>query len=162
MTERQRPYRKHTVRTPGKKEVSKPRSPQEILEEKREALRIAQEDYERECVRKHGKPSVCEELGGFLATAAKGVGYGLGKLGYAAQEMGRMTEEDLYRHSPAGQRDRALMRMLQNKNPSIKSSGTHSRARKPQYVVILNKDGSVKEVIDKNLVQDNSRKRRRY
>jgi hypothetical protein len=133
------------------------------MEEKRMALKRAQEEYDNACVKKHGDRSTCDELGSFLVDAAKGVGYGLKKLGYAAQTMGQMTEEDLYRHSPAGQRDRALMQMLRNKDkPEVRSSGTRSRARKPQYVVILNKDRTVKEVVDKSLVQDNTRKRRRY
>jgi hypothetical protein len=132
------------------------------MEEKRAALKRAQEAYDNECVKKHGKRSTCDELGSFLVTAAKGVGYGIQKLGYAAQTMGQMTEEDLYRHSPAGQRDRALMQMLRNKDKTeIRSSGKQSRARKPQYVVILNKDGSVKEVVDQSLVQGDIRKQRR-
>jgi hypothetical protein len=150
MTVRQRKARKHYE------------TPEEEVARKRQEFKAAERAYEDACIKKHGKKSTCDELGSFMMTAAKGVGTVLGTMGRAAQEMGRMTEEDLYIHSPAGQRDRAIMRMMRNeKSGSSIKPGTHSRARKPQYVVITNKDGSIKEIVDKSQVQDNTRRRRR-
>jgi len=135
-------------------------TPEQDVEKARSEYYEAKDNYEKACLNKHGRKTGCQEAFGLLKTAAKGAGIILNHLGDASSKMSDMVEEDLYRRSPAGARDKALVKLMMEQKEAAKKGTTKNRQRNEVLVYI---DGKPRIVNKSDVVfptrRSNSRRR---
>lgn len=153
--------RLRTVRNANNYPGTQPPSGNEI-NAKREAYKKAKEDYENALLKNEGRPSVGQEFGKALGTLFMGGVRGASIIINAGAKIGENTEEDLYRRSPQGRADRAIIAAMSEQKSSNSKTGSGSKRQKRSTPPALIEIAPGKWIqVDKSKIIESTRSRGR-